>query len=231
MGVWPPPCSVRISARAKRVLLRFHPEKGLEIVSPTRLSTCQVNDVLEHHRAWIERHLQKLRAWPKDGLPESIDLPAVGQHWHLTHVPGMPSGRLHADAQRQHLTLHGSPALLWPLLGRWLLHQAKLHLPPRLLEHARQHGLQPSGVNVRWARSRWGSCSHQGRISLNARLLWLSPQEVDYVLLHELTHLEHFNHSPAFWQALEARCPGARQWHQRLRKTSACLPGWLPRIQ
>lgn len=117
--------------------------------------------------------------------------------------------------------------LLWPLLGRWLLQQAKLHLPPRLLAHARAHGLRPASVGVRWAQSRWGSCSQQGRISLNARLLWLPPQAVDYVLLHELTHLEHFDHSPAFWQALEARCPGARQWDQRLRQASADLPGWL----
>ncbi len=231
MRAWPPPHTVRISSRAKRLLLRFHPEKGLEIVSPTRLSARQVGDLLEHHRAWIERHLPSLRAWPEDSLPESIDLPAVGQRWGLTHVPDAPASRLHADAQRRHLTLHGPPPLLWPLLGRWLLHQAKLHLPPRLLEHARQQGLHPSGVSVRWARSRWGSCSHQGRISLNARLLWLSPQEVDYVLLHELTHLEHFDHSPAFWQALEARCQGARQWDQRLRKASARLPGWLPHLQ
>lgn len=230
MQPWPPSYTVRISSRAKRLLLRFHPEKGLEIISPTRISARQVGDVLEHHRAWIERHLSSLRAWTKDTLPKSIDLPAIGQCWHLTHVPRTPSIRLHADPQRQHLTLHGAPELLWPLLGRWLLHQAKLHLPPRLLEHARQQGLQPSGVSVRWARSRWGSCSHQGRISLNARLLWLSPQAVDYVLLHELTHLEHFNHSPAFWQALEARCLGARQWDQRLRKASLHMPDWLPHL-
>ncbi|MEO1751318.1 YgjP-like metallopeptidase domain-containing protein [Thiofaba sp. EF100] len=231
MRAWPPPHTVRISSRAKRLLLRFHPEKGLEIVSPRRLSAHQVHEVLDAHRAWIEQHLSKLCQWPAERLPEAIDLPALGQCWSLAHVPDAPSGRLHADAQRQHLTLQGTPALLWPLLGRWLLHQAKLHLPPRLLEHARQQGLNPSAVSVRWARSRWGSCSHQGRISLNARLLWLSPQEVDYVLLHELTHLEHFDHSPAFWQALEERCLGARQWDRRLRKASACLPGWLPLIQ
>ncbi|MDM7323246.1 MAG: DUF45 domain-containing protein [Gammaproteobacteria bacterium] len=121
MHAWPPLYTVRISSRAKRLLLRFHPEKGPEIISPTRLSARQVGDVLEHHRTWIERHLPNLRTWPEDSLPESIDLPAVGQRWGLTHVPDTPASHLHADAQRWHLTLHGSPPLLWPLLGRWLL--------------------------------------------------------------------------------------------------------------
>ena len=100
--------------------------------------------------------------------------------------------------------------------SRWdasLRPQAARELPARLMELAAQHGCRVAGVTVRNQRSRWGSCSPAGRISLNWRLVQVPPQVRDYVLLHELTHLAVGNHSPRFWKALEAVCP----WHREAR--------------
>lgn len=88
-------------------------------------------------------------------------------------------------------------------------------LPPRLLELARAHGFTVTAVSVRNQRTRWGSCSRSGRISLNWRLIQLPPAVCDYVLLHELTHLRHLNHSARFWRELARICPHyaeARRW-------------------
>jgi hypothetical protein len=91
--------------------------------------------------------------------------------------------------------------------------QAERVLPARLMELAASVGHQVAGVTVRDQRSRWGSCSPSGRISLNWRLVQVPPSVRDYVLLHELTHLAVSNHSPRFWKALEAVCP----WHREAR--------------
>lgn len=228
---WPPPHAVRISARARRVLLRMHPERGLEVVSPRPLSAQRVANLLDQHRDWIEHHLAKVRTWPTHQLPSSIDLPALGQRWTLEHSAGHDQARLKACAASLRLTLHGEIAALWPLLGRWLSQHAKSRFLPQINELARQHGFALKGASIRWSRTRWGSCSRRGTVSLSARLLWLAPHEVHYVMLHELTHLEHFHHGPDFWQALEERCIGAHQIDLGLRRASRGLPAWLPLLQ
>jgi hypothetical protein len=101
---------------------------------------------------------------------------------------------------------------------------AARELPARLDELARQHGFRIAGVSIRNQRTRWGSCSRSGRISLNWRLVRLPPGIRDYVLLHELAHLRHLNHSARFWRELARLCPHhaeARRW-LRSEKLLAC---------
>jgi predicted metal-dependent hydrolase len=101
---------------------------------------------------------------------------------------------------------------------------AARELPERLDELARQHGFTVAGVSVRNQRTRWGSCSPTGHVSLNWRLIQVPPAVRDYVLLHELTHLRHLNHSVRFWRELARLCPdhaGARRW-LRSAKLLAC---------
>jgi hypothetical protein len=101
---------------------------------------------------------------------------------------------------------------------------AARELPARLSELARLHGFVVSAVSIRNQRTRWGSCSRSGRVSLNWRLIQLPPAVCDYVLLHELTHLRHPNHSARFWRELARLCPGhadARRW-LRSSKLLAC---------
>jgi hypothetical protein len=96
-----------------------------------------------------------------------------------------------------------------------LRRQAARELPQRLAELARLHGFTVMAVSIRNQRTRWGSCSPTGRISLNWRLVQVPPDVRDYVLLHELTHLRHLNHSARFWRELARVCPGhaeARRW-------------------
>ena len=101
---------------------------------------------------------------------------------------------------------------------------AARELPSRLFELARVHGFAVPQVSVRNQRTRWGSCSPSGRICLNWRLIQVPPAVCDYVLLHELTHLRHLNHSTRFWQELARLCPhhaDARKW-LRSSKLLAC---------
>jgi predicted metal-dependent hydrolase len=115
-------------------------------------------------------------------------------------------------------------ARLPPGVEAELRRHAARELPRRLRELARLHGFAAPAVSVRNQRTRWGSCSPSGRISLNWRLIQLPPDVCDYVLLHELTHLRHLNHSARFWRELARLCPDhaqARQW-LRSSKLLAC---------
>ena len=119
------------------------------------------------------------------------------------------------DCQRHRRAIALEAARLAPEAEARLRTLAAHALPARLLELARIHGLAVSAVTIRNQRTRWGSCSPSGRISLNWRLVQVPPEVRDYVLLHELTHLRHLDHSPRFWRELARICPHhaeARRW-------------------
>ena len=96
--------------------------------------------------------------------------------------------------------------------------RAKAELPPRLLELAARHGLTVQRVSVRNQQWRWGSCSRAGHICLNWRLVRMPDSVRDYVMIHELMHLQRMDHSPRFWKLVAAACPDykeARAWLRR----------------
>src|SRR5439155_1036299 len=97
-----------------------------------------------------------------------------------------------------------------------LRERAKKELPPRLLELAARHDLSVSRVSVRNQRWRWGSCNRNGHICLNWRLVTMPDWVRDYVMLHELMHLERMDHSPRFWKLVKEACPEYQDARRRL---------------
>ena len=95
--------------------------------------------------------------------------------------------------------------------------RAKRELPPRLFALAAQHRLTVSRVSIRNQKWRWGSCSPDGHICLNWRLVLLPDAVRDYVLIHELMHLKRPDHSPRFWKLVEQACPEFRDLRRQLR--------------
>ena len=95
--------------------------------------------------------------------------------------------------------------------------RAKRELPPRLFELAAQHRLTVNRVSIRNQKWRWGSCSPDGQICLNWRLVLLPDAVRDYVLIHELMHLKRLDHSPRFWKLVEQACPDFRDLRRQLR--------------
>lgn len=99
--------------------------------------------------------------------------------------------------------------------------RASIELPARLRELAARHGFEAGRVTVRDQRSRWGSCSPRGDISLNWRLVTMPDAVRDYVILHELAHLREPNHSRRFWRVMSRICPDWREARRWLRDHSA----------
>ena len=98
-----------------------------------------------------------------------------------------------------------------------LAKKAKAHLPYRLSFYAKKYGYTYTALRLSHANTRWGSCTSQGKISLNIGLMNLPEPLRDYVILHELAHLNHLNHSAAFWAEVESRDPNFKRHRKALK--------------
>jgi hypothetical protein len=128
------------------------------------------------------------------------------------------AGRFRVAFGGESLTV--APLEAGSLKGRVEAHLRRLagrDLPRRLSDLAREHEFAAQAVSIKNQRTRWGSCSPSGRVSLNWRLIQVPPAVGDYVLLHELAHLRHLNHSARFWRELARLCPRHAEARRRLR--------------
>jgi predicted metal-dependent hydrolase len=110
-----------------------------------------------------------------------------------------------------------------PALERWYRRQARLEIAPRLDAAVARAGTKYSGLTIRGQRTRWASCSSKGAMSFNWRLLLAPPEVLDYVVEHEVCHLEVMDHSPRFWALLAARVPDWRARSAWLRRYGSTL--------
>lgn len=198
---------------------------------PRRTRSSEVQSFVGAHREWIERARHALGVQDRPTVPlfpTEITFRFVQQQWGIRHVPsdGQTRLRVLTDEIRVHGSQPGDPGGL-RLLQAWLKQQGKRVLVPRLEFLSGETGLGFKHSQVRLQRSRWGSCSSRGSISLNAAALFVEPALVDYLILHELSHTRHMNHSPKFWSLLESLAPGARKLDRALNLAWRDIPPWL----
>lgn len=231
-----PPYTVRVHPRARHVRLRLDPRDGLIVTVPPRFDQRRIPGLLAARRDWIEKVSRRhaaLRANCAPGLlgarPQQIALAAVERSWIVEYrVAESPRASLHEMDHRLQLVLPRDAAddVAAQLLRRWLGAKAKVFLGRELDALARRHGFRYSALGIRHQRSRWGSCSAAGRISLNARLMFCPTGLLRYVLIHELVHTEHLNHSAAFWDRVAELIPDYRAAQRSLKQVWQRLPDW-----
>ncbi len=227
---------LRVSPRARRVGLRVTLQHGLEVVLPRGCDASVVPGVLQRKQRWIRAALDRMAAHLKIfgppqpwQVPAHIELQAVGRVWRVEAVE--------TAARRVTVRADGADGLriigrignekaCRAALARWLLTQAREHLPLRLQTISQRTGYHCQRVRLRQQRTRWGSCSRHKTISLNANLLFLPPELVDQVLVHEVCHLSEMNHSRRFWALVARHCPDYRQANRQLRDMERHLPRW-----
>jgi len=217
------PYTIRESARAKRVTLNVTPEKGLEVVIPAFFPRNRVPDIVESKRNWIERSLTKLKPRENAGdlrPPDQIHLKATGSIWRVE-----PVARGIRFSERNGVLYLSIDA--WPeRLGRWLQEKAKSHMVPLTHKLAAEFHLSPAGVTIRNQKTRWGSCTSRSTLSLNRKLMFMEPRLVRYVILHELAHLRHQDHSREFWSFLSSMDHECRRHRAELKTADADIPTW-----
>jgi predicted metal-dependent hydrolase len=121
-------------------------------------------------------------------------------------------------AERIDRPIAGAPRDVRTLVARHLRDMAAGELPSRCRDLGLPFGLAPTRITVRDQRSRWGACSSRGSVTLNWRLVQMPPDVCDYVMLHELAHLDHHNHSRRFWKRVAEICPAWREAERWLRR-------------
>jgi hypothetical protein len=224
--------AVRESRRARHLILQLVPPHTLEVVVPRGTRPRVVEAFVRENQRWIESARAELSTrfrGDRDELPRRIELIALGSSVGIDYEieVGMRP-RWEASGDRLRVTCAaGAPADAREVLRHWLLQQGRQHLTPWLLREADGIGERPSGVQLRLQRTRWGSCSAQRKISLNAALLLLEPKLVRYLMVHELCHLRWMNHSRRYWRLVERFEPDYRALDRRLTEAWTELPLWI----
>ena len=220
--------TIRRSDRARRARIVVDPE-GVEVVVPRRMALRHVPPFVEEKRPWIERTLRRIReaelATPVE-LEDGGVVPYLGREL-LLRV------RVERWRQRSHVALRGEvlrvsvgapgPEAIRDALERWYRARAREEVEWRLDDACAHAGTSYRSLSIRSQQTRWASCSSNGTMSFNWRLL-LAPEEIlDYVVEHEVAHLEVLDHSERFWRLLGSRCPEYREHERWLRRNGSAL--------
>jgi predicted metal-dependent hydrolase len=221
------PYRIRRSPRARRARILVNGE-GVEVVVPRRFPLSEVEPFVEEKRAWIERTLRRMRETnaelPAAHLVDGGEVPFMGRRLAL-------AVRVEADRVREHAALRGDILRvelppggdLRGALERWYRRRARVEIASLLDQACARAGTTYSRLQIRGQRTRWASCSSTGAMSFNWRLL-LAPREIlEYVVEHEVAHLEVLDHSPRFWDLLASRCPELRAHEEWLRRHGHAL--------
>ena len=195
---------LRSPRRRRSISLSIDSQGRLLVRAPQRISLGEIERVVGEREEWVRKRIEGMSEERMRWLP-------------------VEEGRA--------LCLHGQfiapPAVfsLPELLG-YYKRIARKELSERLGELSRATGLKPTRFRLSSARTRWGSCSSQGSVSLNWRLLLAPPAVADYVILHELAHLDHHDHSRRFWNRVKELCPSFQQHRLWLKNNSRILLLW-----
>jgi len=228
------PYSVRVSSRARHVRLTVTARDGLVVVVPAGVLV-DAGALVESRRDWALRALAgvaekraQFAAGPDALLPARVDLAACGASLSVRYEvsPQRCTARSRTGGETIFVTGAAQAEARLRALRRWLDRAARDFLPQRLAELSATSGLGYSAVRVTSARSRWGSCSARGTISLNRTLMFVPAELCDAVLLHELAHTKVLDHSARFWTLLSTIDPDAKAHRAALRKAGELVPAW-----
>ena len=219
----PIPLAMVRNLRARRYLLRLRPDGSVRVTIPRSGSIAEGRRFAERNTEWVAGQLDKLAAHPvKPGewLP-GTEILLRGELVKLQMGIEGQAGTVQIGNEFVRVPSPGEDLRPWIVEHLWKL--AATEFPPRVLELAATHQLTVRRVTVRNQRSRWGSCSRRGTISLNWRLIQTPPFVRDYNILHELMHLRQMNHSARFWREVESVCPDYEIAERWLKQHSALL--------
>jgi hypothetical protein len=212
------PYRVRRAPRARRVRVRVDPQLGVEVVLPPRAPERAAARAVAELAPWIEKRLAELqnareRLARRDGVLPYLDSC-------LTLVTESGRTRVHRAGDTLFVPSGSSaPAAL----ERWYRRAARSELTRRLDSASAASGVGYSRLSIRNQRTRWASCAKGGAMSFNWRLLLAPERVLDYVVWHEICHLQIADHSPRFWALLERRYPGWREPAAWLRENGSAL--------
>ncbi len=193
-------------SNARRTLALTINASGLSVNAPWRLPLTEVERFIAHKADWVRAKLDAVQSVPAPVIDwrDGMLLPYLGGQLHLRILPR--TGVAAVTDQQLWLPVKPGAAVQGAVLT-WYWRVALIHFQARLQLFLPLLRRPPGGLLVSNARTRWGSCTRAGVVRLNWRLVQAADPQIDYVLAHELAHLAHLDHSPAFWREVARLCP------------------------
>ena len=217
--------TTRLKRSARRSIGFAIDSTGLTITAPRWVTLADIETAITEKQRWIFTKLiewqtrVEQRALPKVDWKDGAEVPYLGQPVRVKL--GAPQGTLAFSAEdaalQVPLPLQADPQQIKDRVQGWLQGEAKRLFGERLAIYAEKLGVNYRAYALSSAATRWGSCSSDGKIRLNWRLIHFPLSIIDYVVAHELAHLREMNHSPRFWQTVESIFPEFREARQTLK--------------
>jgi len=229
---------IRQSFRSRYARIQILPRRHVRLTVPRGFHPSEVRELILKKTAWLTRVLQDLKQKEsvlnpeEEGpFPARLCLRALGENpaitWETVSGSRIRLEETGFGALRIRRGQEVEGAAVTRTLKKWLLLKANRTLPGELNRLARETGLHFRSVSLRSPRTRWGSCSVRRDIMLSSKLLFLPPDLVRYVLVHELSHTVHLDHSRRFWERVAAHEPDWKRCRLLLRSAWQFLPSWL----
>jgi len=217
--------------------LKVTREDGLLVVVPKGYDEKKIPALLKQKKVWIADALKRigetkrfLEPKPVTHLPDALRLVALGETWSVTYREDPSHSGIRLRAETGNLIISGrnlNREAVVRKLKDWLRVKVREGLFPLSQKLAIKHRLQLGGLLVKSQRTRWASCSAQRNLSLNTKLLFLSPDLVRYVVIHELCHTVHMHHGNKFWRLVASKEPMYKRLDQDLREAWKTVPQWM----
>jgi hypothetical protein len=221
------PFAVRVSPRARRLTVRVHVGGSVEIVVPVGVNAKAVREFVQRFSSWINRKVAAMQCLAESGdaVPKQVDFTLTGERFEV-HMLRTPKRGLEQRDGRL-VVLAPDDAGARAVLQNWLKEAARERLTQPLMQLAGELNFPISRIAIRRQRTRWGSCSTRGTVSLNCSLVFLRREVVRYLFVHELAHTKHMNHSPSFWRLVEELEPEYRRLDRELLAGWRTVPVWV----
>lgn len=220
--------TLRRIARSKSIRVRVEPSGAVMVTAPQYVPKLMVERFVKQEEAWIKRqqHRVKLR---KDVYPtfdwDGRLVSYLGIIYSINSKERVVSSE--GNGQLERIIMDKQHIIITPVTGRevdakkmlvnWLKREGEREILDRLPHWSKTMNLKYGRVRFRQQKSRWGSCSGKGNLSFNWRLIHFKPEVIDYVIVHELAHIKHHNHSAAFWQVVVKYFPTFQKPRQFLK--------------
>ncbi len=213
--------SLKQSQRTRGIRLEIRSETGLTVVVPRKYTQQQVLDILRQKSRWILRHLPSNEPVQ---LPLFTPEPGQGDKLYFMGRPieidigaaKFPTSSVVLRGNKLLINTGTRDGAIPAILEKWYREQAATIFAQKADSFQQAMGLHYRAIFIRGQRTRWGSCSPAGNLTLNWKLLTAPEEIIDYVVVHELSHLRHMNHSRRFWDMVEHYCPNWRRYRKWL---------------
>lgn len=228
-----PAFSVRESGRAKRLSIKVYPRGRIEVIAPKRTRPRDIEQFVSENRDWMQQARHELTGGqPPEPftLPDEVTLDALDRRFKISYEARTGLRKVNWRQSADSVNLYGpvnDADQCVAALKRWLAALARKEYLPRLESLSELTGIAFNRMHIRAQRTCWGSRSCSGTISLNICLLFLRPELLRYLLIHELCHGTHMNHSKRFWTLVKRYEPDCRELDRELGESWREVPVWV----